>query len=281
MHGATIAPPLDDSIPTCDNWGQAARSLQEGHKGMVKLEINAFNRFSVSSGEEYLNIGPVHQRALLALLTIHRNEMVTMDAIIDSLWLSAPPSQPRKSVQAYVSRLRRILSCPDLVKSPSIQYFAPGYILRIDPAQVTTDRFEKLTARGRGLLHAGRVTEASESFTTAFALWDDAPYGDLSRYEFAVAETTRLEEVRLTSVAGQAECLLKLGDHGSAADLLAPAVNRYPLREDLAATFMVALKQSDRRADALSIYERTRSSLGELGIKVGGRLHSVYQTIVA
>lgn len=208
------------------------------------------------------------------------NELVTLDSIISVLWDSRTPSQPRKSVQVYVSRLRAILSQAKTGKSPVLQYLSPGYILRINPAQVATARFEKLTRRGWGLLHVNRVTEASELFGQAIALWCAAPYGDLSRYEFAMDEMARLEEVWLAAVVGQAECFLELGTPWSAVDLLAPAAIRYPLREDLAASFMIALSRCDRRADALSVYGRTRSSLDELGIKVGGRLRGIYRTIV-
>jgi len=248
---------------------------------MGTLEIDAFNYFSVAENGEVRDIRPVKQKALLALLVVHMNELVTMDAIVSGIWPSRVPSHPRKSIQVYVSRLRAILPQTEGRTPPVLQRLSPGYILRIDPADVATARFERLTRSGWSLLRADRLAEASELFSEAIAYWVAAPYSDLTQYDFAVDERERLEEVWLAAVAGQAECLLRLGNYRSAIDLLAPLVNRYPLREDLATHFMIALSETGRRGDALFVYERTRSSLDELGIKVGSALHGVYQNIVA
>ncbi|MFD4785807.1 BTAD domain-containing putative transcriptional regulator [Streptomyces sp. NPDC058459] len=247
---------------------------------MGTWEIDAFNYFSVIEDGEVLDIRPAKQKALLALLVIHMNELITMDTIISGLWPSRLPGHPRKSVQVYISRLRAGLSQTEARTSPVLHRLSPGYILRIDPAQVATARFEKLTKHGWALLRANQVTEASEFFSQAIAHWGAAPYGDLTQYDFVMDERERLEEVWLAAMTGQAECLLELGNYQSAIDLLAPIVNHYPLREDLAAHFVTALSETGRRSDALLAYQRTRSSLDELGIKVGSMLYGIYQGIV-
>lgn len=271
---------LDVSSFACANWYQIVEVTCRECNGMGTWEIDAFNYFSVTANGEVRDIRPAKQKALLALLVIHMNELVAMDAIISGLWPSRTPSQPRKSIQVYISRLRAILPQTETRNSPVLHRLSPGYILRIDPAQVATARFEKLTKRGWDLLRADRVTGASDLFSQAISYWDAAPYSDLTQYDFAVDEMARLEEVWLAAVAGQAECLLQLGNYRSAIGLLAPMAKRYPLREDLAAHFMIALSETGRRSDALSVYERTRFSLDELGIKVGSTLYGIYRSIV-
>ena len=56
-----------------------------------------------------LPLGGRQQRALLALLLLHANEVVPVEEIIDELWPEAPPASATRSVHALVSRLRRVL----------------------------------------------------------------------------------------------------------------------------------------------------------------------------
>ena len=50
-----------------------------------------------------------HQRALLALLLAHANEVVPLDRLIDGLWGEAPPDTAANVLQSYVSQLRKAL----------------------------------------------------------------------------------------------------------------------------------------------------------------------------
>ena len=49
------------------------------------------------------------QRALLAILLLHANELVSSDRLIDDLWGGRPPATAAKILQKYVSQLRRAL----------------------------------------------------------------------------------------------------------------------------------------------------------------------------
>jgi hypothetical protein len=49
------------------------------------------------------------QRALLAMLLLHANEVVSTERLIDELWGEQPPETAGKSLQIYVSRLRKAL----------------------------------------------------------------------------------------------------------------------------------------------------------------------------
>ena len=56
-----------------------------------------------------LDLGGTRQRALLAILLIHRGTVVPADRLIDDLYGSQPPPTAAKSLQAHVSRLRKAL----------------------------------------------------------------------------------------------------------------------------------------------------------------------------
>ena len=49
------------------------------------------------------------QRAVLAILLLHRGEVVSVDRVVDELWGERPPDTATKTVQVYVSRLRKAL----------------------------------------------------------------------------------------------------------------------------------------------------------------------------
>ena len=54
-------------------------------------------------------LGGVRQRALLAVLALHANQVVSTDRLIDELWGEHPPSTAVHTVQVFVSRLRGAL----------------------------------------------------------------------------------------------------------------------------------------------------------------------------
>jgi DNA-binding SARP family transcriptional activator len=57
-----------------------------------------------------LALGAGRQRALLALLLVHANELVASERLIEELWSGRPPPSAQKALQGYVSQLRRALS---------------------------------------------------------------------------------------------------------------------------------------------------------------------------
>ena len=61
----------------------------------------------VDDDDRSLALGGRKQRALLAVLLLHANEVVSTERLIDEAVGRAPPATAAKSVQVYVSRLRK------------------------------------------------------------------------------------------------------------------------------------------------------------------------------
>lgn len=139
-----------------------------------------------------LPLGGAKQRALLAVLLLHANEVVSRDCLIDELWGEDPPDTAVPSVQVYVSRLRKVLPPGTLVTR------APGYVVRADPEQIDLRRFERLIAERR--------------YRDALALWRAPPLAEFAHEPFARAEIPRLEELRLTALEERIEA--DLGEDG-------------------------------------------------------------------
>src|SRR5438874_2609046 len=84
-----------------DNW--VLRSAAE-----ARMDYRVLGPVEASSGGRPLHFGGAQQRALLAYLLLHANEVVSADRLLDELW-AAPPGGGVAAVRTQVSRLRKEL----------------------------------------------------------------------------------------------------------------------------------------------------------------------------
>ena len=73
------------------------------------MEFRILGSLQVLAGERQIPLGGAQQREVLAILLLHRGEVVSVDRIVDELWGERPPDKATKTVQVYVSRLRKAL----------------------------------------------------------------------------------------------------------------------------------------------------------------------------
>jgi DNA-binding SARP family transcriptional activator len=111
-----------------------------------------------------LALGGAKQRALLAILLLHRRERVSTDKLVDELWGKRAPATAAKTVQVYVSHLRKAIGAELLLTRGS------GYLLDVAPSQVDADRFAALAAEGRQALQEGDPDRAARTLREALAL---------------------------------------------------------------------------------------------------------------
>jgi DNA-binding SARP family transcriptional activator len=189
------------------------------------------------------------QRALLAVLLLHRNRVVPTEQLIDELWGDDPPAQATKTLQVYVSQLRKALG-PDRLATR-----APGYLLRVEDGELDLERFEQLRREGR--------------HEEALALWRGPPEpvaGHLEALRMEVYEDWLHDAVE----SGQ-----------GVIPQLEELVAREPLRERPRALLMLALYRAERQADALELFRRTRELfVNELGIEPGPALRELEQAML-
>jgi DNA-binding SARP family transcriptional activator/ABC-type branched-subunit amino acid transport system substrate-binding protein len=239
------------------------------------VEYGILGPLEVSESGRRVVIGGGKQRALLAILLLHRNEVVSIDRLIEWLWRGEPPATAAKIVQLYVSQLRKALGSEELVTQP------PGYVLRVQPGQLDADRFEHLLTEARRALADGAAQEASEQLRDADGLWRGHPLSDFSYEDFAQQEIGRLEELRLAALEERVEADLALGRHADLVAELEALVARHPLRERLRAQLMLALYRCGRQAEALDAYQEARRMLDqELGLEPGQALQDVQRGIL-
>jgi len=214
-----------------------------------------------------LPLGGAKQRALLALLLLHRNEVVSSDRLIDGLWGEEPPATAAKVVQVYVSRLRRLLG-PSGSGQGRLVTRAPGYLLEVAPEELDLERFEGLVAEAGRASATGDPAGASAALRLGLALWRGPALGDLVFEPFAREASLRLEEQRVAAVESRMEADLALGRAPELVGELGALVREHPFRERLRGSLVLALYRSGRQAEALEAYRAARRSLvDELGIE--------------
>src|SRR6266496_3582430 len=81
------------------------------------MDFRILGPLEVDQDGRALPLAGRQQRALLALLLLHANEVVPVDEIVDELWPEAPPPSATRSVHALVSRLRRLLEGEPLARN--------------------------------------------------------------------------------------------------------------------------------------------------------------------
>jgi DNA-binding SARP family transcriptional activator len=171
--------------------------------------------FEVSRGGRPLSIAG-KPAALLALLLVHANEVVSTDRLIDGLWGDTPPKSAAKLVQGYVSQLRRSLtagSSEDGAEGGPIATRPSGYILRLDEGQLDAERFRTLLDQARTALADGGADVAAQILGDALELWRGPPLADFTYEPFAQDEIAQLEELRLIGLEERVEAALALGRH--------------------------------------------------------------------
>ena len=215
-------------------------------------------------------LGGAKQRALLAVLLLHANEVVSRDRLIDELWGGEPPDTAHTALQVHVSQLRKLLGRDTIVTQ------TPGYLIRVSDGELDLHRFERLVATAR----AEEPAQAARLLREGLALWRGAPLAELGDSS-ARAERARLEEQRLAALAQRIEAELALGRHAELVPELEGLVREQPLRERLRGQLMLALYRCGRQADALEVYRTGRRLLDEeLGLKPDDELQRLERAIL-
>jgi DNA-binding SARP family transcriptional activator len=220
-----------------------------------------------------LALGGSSLRALLALLLLHANEVVSSDRLLDELWPEKPPASGATALQVRVSQLRKELG----PAASRLETKSPGYVLRVERGELDLERFSQLVEEADGAEEA----VAAERLREALALWRGPPLADLAYQSFAQAAIARIEELRLVALERRIEADLALGRHAAVVPELEALVAAEPLRERLRGQLMLALYRSGRQADGLDAYQAARRTLVEaLGLEPSPALQELERAIL-
>src|SRR5215207_3482887 len=106
--------------------------------GSAALEFRLLGPLEVWRAGRPLRLGGERQRALLALLLLHANEVVPSQQLIEELFGDDASDTGANALQVGVSRLRRLLGNGRTSNGDGgvVVTNPPGYLLRAEPEQL-------------------------------------------------------------------------------------------------------------------------------------------------
>jgi DNA-binding SARP family transcriptional activator len=221
-----------------------------------------------------VGVGSGLERTLLAALAVSAGLVVPTGVLIDGLWESGPPPTARHALQVHVSSLRHRLGV-----SPSPLEARPsGYVLKLDPGQLDTERFESLAATGRAELASNQAQRAAEA---ALAVWRGPALADVAGDRLTGGEVARLSEARRATEEDRLDAELAAGRSARAAAMAEALAGAEPFRERRWGQLMLALYRSGRQADALRRFVEVRDLLrDELGVDPSPALRDLHNKVL-
>ncbi|MCL1692613.1 MAG: protein kinase [Actinomycetia bacterium] len=250
----------------------AFTAASSGHDDYgAAMQFGVLGPVEASEKRRRLSLGGPKQRTVLALLISRAGSAVSTDFLVDGVYGDESTQGARRSIQTYVSNLRRELG-------EIIEATGSGYILNAARSDVDSLLFEDALSKASGLDDPER---ASQALRDALALWRGHPYADVDGFDELAAERTRLGELRMSAIEHRVDADLTLGQHRQLIAELESLTEEHPLRERFRAQHMLALYRCGRQAEALRAYEKTRNYLvDEMGLDPSPDLRDLEQRIL-
>jgi DNA-binding SARP family transcriptional activator len=107
------------------------------------VEFRVLGSVEAADGDRLVVGGPGKPAEVLGLLLSQANQAVSAVSLIEDLWDHDPPKTANKTLQSYISQLRRLLGDTVIVSAPR------GYRLTVEPDALDAARFETLLDTGR------------------------------------------------------------------------------------------------------------------------------------
>ncbi|MBA3801678.1 MAG: AfsR/SARP family transcriptional regulator [Acidimicrobiia bacterium] len=254
----------DDDTPSPRRIGGSSdrRSDTQGTRRRATVDTGSLPEYAVlgalrvSLGGRQLDLGPPQRRAVLAVLLCGARSVVTTTRLVECVWGDEVGDAVLASLHAHVSRLRRELGRPAIVR------FAHGYELRITPQQLDADEFGRLVHDGRALVDRGQHHAGRDALRRALSLWRGPPFAEFEGAWWAQAHAVRLEAERLDAIEARIDADVAIGEVGVLGDLQALVVE-HPLHEGFCGRLMLALYRSGRQSEALLVARWHRAALVE------------------
>src|SRR6185437_7704846 len=150
------------------------------------VEFGILGPLEVRRAGRLVPLGGPRQRAVLALLLLEANRVVSMDRLAEDVWGGNPPEGWATTLQTYVFHLRRALE-PGRPRGGAGGVLVTrdrGYLLHVDRAYLDSAVFEEGFTAGQAALDARRYGEAAETLRRVLGRWRGPVLADLADYAF-------------------------------------------------------------------------------------------------
>ena len=246
------------------------------------MEVRILGPTEVRHDGSPITIRGAKPRQLLVLLALRANRPLPTDRLIEELWEGEPPPSAPSALRVHLGSLRRVLEPDRDRNAPSVRLPAGphGYLLRLETDELDSERFERRVLDAREANADGDPARAVPLLTEALDLWRGQALADVQDLSAAREEVARFEELRAVAFEELAVARLELGEHSLIVDVLSRAVAEFPFREELAASFMLALYRCRRASDALRVYAEMAFRLDEIGVRPSERMRTLEHDIL-
>jgi DNA-binding SARP family transcriptional activator/tetratricopeptide (TPR) repeat protein len=232
------------------------------------MDFRLLGPFEVWTEAGPLPLGAPRQRAVLAALAADAGRPVPVDVLVDRVWGEAAPPAARRTLQAYLTRIRRALGSAALPRTPA------GYLLDVPAGQVDVYEFRRLAATG------GDPEQRLGALRAAMRLWRGEPLAGVPG-EWAERTRTGWQQEYLDVAVDWATAELAGGDPTSVLTSVRALAGAHPLAEPAAAVLIRALAATGRPAEALEHYAAVRDRLlADLGTEPGPVLRAVHEAVL-
>jgi DNA-binding SARP family transcriptional activator len=222
-----------------------------------------------------VDVGHPRQRAVLGVLVVEANHVVTVDQLLDRVWGGQAPTRGRETVYNYVSRLRTALRTAG--EEVRLDRRSGGYLLVVDDQATDVHRFRALVTQAQDVPDDQQAVELLEH---AVRLWRGEPMSELDT-PWVTSLRATLDGERFAAELNHADVALRCGRHAELLPSLSARASEHPLDERAAGQLMLALYRCGRQADALQYYETLRHRLADdLGADPGLDIQFLYKQIL-
>jgi len=250
--------------------------------GAVVLRVGVLGAVTAWNNEQELPVGQPRQQAVLGILAMRANRVISRSELVDAVWGQEPPPSAEGGIYTYVAGLRRIFEPGRSLRGPGriLASSGAGYVLHLVPGQPDAVAFEQHLHRARQMRKVGDLTATALTLQAALNLWRGVAFAGVPG-PFAETERIRLGELKSAAEEEKADALITLGRHEEVLADLTVMVAEHPLRERMRGLLMLALYRSGRQGEALRVYGEGREVLAEeLGIDPGAELSRIHHQVL-
>ena len=247
------------------------------------LRVGVLGPVTAWYSDQELTVGQPRQQAVLGILAMRANRVISRGELVDAVWGQDPPASAEGGIYTYIAGLRRIIEPNRSLRGPGrvLVSSGAGYVLHLVPGQPDAVSFEQHLGRARQLRKSGDRAGAVTALNAALGLWRGIAFAGVPG-PFAETERIRLGELRSMAAEERADVLLALGRHEEVVPDLTAMVADHPLRERMRGLLMIALYRCGRQAEALRVFTAGRRVLAEeLGINPGADLSRIHAQVLA
>jgi predicted ATPase/DNA-binding SARP family transcriptional activator len=239
------------------------------------MQVLILGQVGISSGETDLPLAGSKRKALLAILALKCNRVVSADSLVDHLWGDNPPVTAANTLQSHMSHLRKVLGPSSAV----LVSRSNGYMLQLERTGTDLGQFEMLTEQAAATDHP---MQRVEFLRHALSCWRGPAFADVTDIQLLHDYAMVLEERKLAATEDLLDARLAVGEHTHVVAELEALTGEHPFRERLWAQLIVALYRSGRQAEALRAYSRLREKLAEeLGIDPSPALRDLESSVLS